>query len=257
MPSTPTPLIRRIPLALLVLFLIAGGLLAVAAIHGPAAPVSEPAPAPADFRRISIDVPTADQVAAEQRAAFLADLLGPDVGYSDAEAADLVHLAERVCDLLGDPTGVPAGAEIPTRDGITSGLIASGWTAGEAGKLVDTAVATYCAGVVVPAAPVLAGPAAAEPVQQPAPAPTRPSAAPAPARTVAPPAPAPAPVVEQPTPAVDTRAYLPPGAWSDAGPVGDVAEQLPEESIGGARCGDSADVVTSVTVDGAPVCGQP
>lgn len=77
------------------------------------------------------------------------------------------------------------------------------------------------------------------------------SSAPAPAPVVQPVAPAPAPVVE-PAPAEPTCAT---GEEWDGEHC--VARQLPEESIGGARCPDPAQVVVAILEDGTPVCGTP
>lgn len=85
-------------------------------------------------------------------AAFLADLLGPDTDVSSEQAFALTEQARRIAYLLSNPTDLPPGAEVPTRESIletltTPGSLPNGGalTLGEATKLVDCALGAYAA----------------------------------------------------------------------------------------------------------------
>lgn len=90
--------------------------------------------------------------------------------------------------------------------------------------------------------------------QLPAPAPSQKAA-----RTTSASAPAPAPVVSEPAPAPVVPEPAPVEPTCATGEAWDgercVAQQLPEESVGGARCGDTDQVVVAILEDGTPVCG--
>jgi hypothetical protein len=165
-------------------------------------------------------------------AAFLTDLFDGATDYTPEQADALTYTAHRICDLLAHPEEVPPGAERPTREAVLASLTAPGphsYTADEAVKIVDTAEAAYCPEMLTEAYPGVSGPVPA----------------PSPAATAT--APAAAPVTAAPSPAAQ------PGPVAMPTPEAPIAEQLPEEAIGGARC-DSDGVVTAVDADGAPVC---
>lgn len=68
---------------------------------------------------------------------------------------------------------------------------------------------------------------------------------------------APAPVVQQSAPAAQqpTEPTCAAGEEYDPTIPACVAQQLPDESLGGARCPDPADVVVAIAEDGSLVCG--
>lgn len=93
--------------------------------------------------------PVAEQPA-EVEEAFIADLYGPGTDVTPEDAAALAEVAQRICYLLSDPTDLPAGAEIPTRESMVETFtlptpsLTTGWTEDEANKFIDVALATYC-----------------------------------------------------------------------------------------------------------------
>lgn len=79
--------------------------------------------------------------------AFLADLFDGATDYTPEQATALTYTAHRICDLLSHPELIPPGAEQPTRAAFLDSLTVPGphaLTLDEAGKLIDTAEATYC-----------------------------------------------------------------------------------------------------------------
>lgn len=164
-------------------------------------------------------------------AAFLADLFEGSTDYTPEEALFLTEIGHRYCTFVVEGQIVP-GAEVQTRDGYLASLTAAGdphaLTLDEATKLLDVSEAAYCP---QPAAQVVSAPV----TRATAPSPAAP-------RTTA----SPEPVVEQPAP---TATAAPSTADEQ------VQEQLPEEAIGGARCGDTTQVVVALDADGLPVCG--
>jgi hypothetical protein len=175
-------------------------------------------------------------------AAFLADLFEGATDLDEQQTAVLVETAHRVCDLLAHPENVPPGAERPTRQAMLDTFTlptpsaTTGWSLDEATKFLDTAEAAYCPQVLAETYPDTSAPTtAASPA---APRTTAPSTAAAPSTT-------PAPVVE-PAP----TATAAPSTTDEP-----VHEQLPEEQIGGARCGDTTEVIVALDTDGTPICG--
>jgi hypothetical protein len=154
-------------------------------------------------------------------AAFLADLFdGQATEVSAQQLDDLVAIGHRICD-LGQP-----------RAEWLASLTAPGphaYTADEAGKILDTAHAAYCPESAQTVTVSTPAPASA--------APARPSAAPQ-VTTASAPA------------AVPSTAAAPSTTVDEP-----VQEQLPEEQIGGARCGDTDEVIVALDADGTPICG--
>lgn len=136
--------------ALLALVLLGPG-------SGEAAVNRTPAPTAAPLAEQPAAQPVELEDATAQQDAFIADLFGPDLDVTPEQAFALAELAQRVCHLLSDPTGVPAGAEIPTRESMVETFtlptpsLTTGWTVDEANKFLDTAAATYCPTLLVSA----------------------------------------------------------------------------------------------------------
>jgi hypothetical protein len=153
--------------------------------------------------------------------AFLADLFeGAATDLPAQQLDDLVAIGHRICD-LGQP-----------RAEWLASLTAPGphaYTADEAGKILDTAHAAYCPESAQTVTVSTPAPASA--------APARPSAAPQ-VTTASAPA------------AVPSTAAAPSTTVDEP-----VQEQLPEEQIGGARCGDTDEVIVALDADGTPICG--
>lgn len=125
--------------ALAALLLSAGPAQAVQERPAPSAEVQTPAPAQT--------APVAALEPADE--AFLADLFGPATDYTPEQAEALTQMGRRIAALLSDPSSVPPGAEVPTRDGIMATLtlpepsLTTGYSADEAGKIIDCALAAY------------------------------------------------------------------------------------------------------------------
>lgn len=119
----------------------------------PAAPVSVEL-VDAEPRRIDA-IPAVQPLttpAQQADAGFLADLLGPDTDVTAEQAFALTEQARRIAYLLSNPTDLPPGAEVPTRESIVETLTTPGalpgggaLTPGEAGKLIDCALGAYAA----------------------------------------------------------------------------------------------------------------
>jgi len=228
-------MIRR---TLAALAIAASGLLPLGLL---ALPGNAPAPEAAAAAPARIDAIPAEQHAApaERHAAelapapdpldlaFLADLLGPDADLTDEEALHWTELGRRYCALAELPP-LP-GAEPQTRESWLAGLTdprVGGLQPSEAEKLLDTATAAYCP----ERTELLAAPA---PAPQPAPAQRPQAAAPAPAQAPQPAAPSPA---AEPAPAPEATPSCPGTTEWQGEELGCVQPQLPEESLGGARC---------------------
>jgi hypothetical protein len=235
---------------------VALGFAALAALlmPNPAPRAPRPAPEPAPAAVLHITAPTAHAVTAVPAAdagstiptadeAFLADLTdGQAVDLDPQQAADLVATAHRMCDLGQPRADWLASLTVPGPHALTDG---------EATHLYDSAIAGYCPQRFDPAALAPNTPAATPATTTHRTSTTathrtstRPAPVATPATTAAPAAPS---TAEAPAPTVD--------ATPAATPSSTEQQQLPEEQIGGARCGDTDQVVVAITADGLPACG--